>query len=87
MWKDNRRRHTARTPTLDLMHTYSSDYKLVLVGDATMSPYEITHVGGSVEHMNQEPGAIWLQRLLQVYPYAIWLNPQPANHVGIYTEH
>jgi uncharacterized protein with von Willebrand factor type A (vWA) domain len=79
VWKDNRRRHTARTPTLEMLHTYSSDYKLIFVGDATMSPYEITHSGGSVEHMNQEPGAVWLARLLEVYPYAIWLNPQPET--------
>jgi uncharacterized protein with von Willebrand factor type A (vWA) domain len=62
-----------------MLHTYSSDYKLIFVGDATMSPYEITHSGGSVEHMNQEPGAVWLARLLEVYPYAIWLNPQPET--------
>ena len=79
VWKDNRRRYSERTPLLEVLRTYGSDYKIILVGDATMSPYEITHVGGSVEHMNQEPGAVWLARLLQVYPHAIWLNPQPLK--------
>jgi uncharacterized protein with von Willebrand factor type A (vWA) domain len=79
LWKDNRRRHTAKTSTLDLTHTYGSDYKLVFVGDATMSPYEIVYPGGSVEHWNDEPGAIWMQRLLRTYPKAIWLNPEPVE--------
>jgi uncharacterized protein with von Willebrand factor type A (vWA) domain len=79
LWKDNRRRHTAKTSTLDLTHTYGSDYKLVFVGDATMSPYEIVYPGGSVEQWNDEPGAIWLQRLLRTYPKAIWLNPEPVE--------
>jgi uncharacterized protein with von Willebrand factor type A (vWA) domain len=79
LWKDNRRRHTAKTSTLDLTHTYGSDYKLVFVGDATMSPYEIVYPGGSVEHWNDEPGAIWMQRLLRTYPKAIWLNPEPVD--------
>lgn len=79
LWKDNRRRHTAKTSTLDLTHTYGSDYKLVFVGDATMSPYEIVYPGGSVEHWNDEPGAVWMQRLLRIYPKAIWLNPEPVE--------
>jgi len=79
MWKDNRRRHTERMSTMDVTHKYAADYKLVLVGDATMSPYEIAYAGGSVEHWNEEPGAIWLQRLLNTYPKAIWLNPEPQN--------
>ncbi|MFO1350747.1 MAG: VWA domain-containing protein [Gammaproteobacteria bacterium] len=79
VWKNNRRRHAERTPTLDVMRTYGADYKIILVGDATMSPYEITQAGGSVEHMNLEPGAVWLNRLLTVYPHAIWLNPQPQS--------
>ncbi len=77
VWKDNRRRATERMATWDVLHTYPHDYKLIFVGDATMSPYEITYPGGSVEHSNEEPGALWLQRALQVYSRAIWLNPQP----------
>jgi uncharacterized protein len=77
VWKDNGRRQTEKTPTLDITHKYASDYKLILVGDATMSPYEIVYPGGSVEHWNEEPGAVWLKRLLKTYPKAIWLNPEP----------
>ncbi len=77
LWKDNRRRHSEKTSLLDLTHKYSSDYKLVIVGDATMSPYEIVYAGGSVEHWNEEPGAVWIKRLLNTYPKAIWLNPEP----------
>ncbi len=77
LWKDNRRRHSEKTSLLDLTHKYSSDYKLVLVGDATMSPYEIVYAGGSVEHWNEEPGAVWIKRLLNTYSKAIWLNPEP----------
>ena len=65
MWKDNQRRQTEKTPTLDITHKYPSDYKLIFVGDATMSPYEIVYPGGSVEHWNEEPGAVWMKRLLQ----------------------
>jgi len=79
LWKDNRRRHAERISTLDLTHKYGADYKLVLVGDATMSPYEIVYAGGSVEHWNNEPGAVWIKRLLNTYPKAIWLNPEPRN--------
>ncbi len=79
LWKDNRRRHSERMPTLDVTHKYASDYKLVFVGDATMSPYEIVYPGGSVEHWNEEPGAVWVKRLLDTYPKAIWLNPEPRE--------
>jgi uncharacterized protein with von Willebrand factor type A (vWA) domain len=79
LWKDNRRRHTERIPTLDITHKYGADYKLVFVGDATMSPYEIVYAGGSVEHWNEEPGAVWIKRLLNTYPKAIWLNPEPQH--------
>ena len=79
VWKDNRRRHTDRTPLMDVLHKYSSDYKLILVGDATMSPYEIHYPGGSVEHWNEEAGATWMKRLLETYPKAIWLNPEPVQ--------
>jgi len=79
VWKDNRRRATERMATWDVMHKYPHDYKVIFVGDATMSPYEITYAGGSVEHTNPEPGALWLQRMLSVYKDTIWLNPQPES--------
>jgi hypothetical protein len=79
LWKDNRRRHAEKTPTLDIMHKYASDYKLIFVGDATMSPYEIVYAGGSVEHWNEEPGAVWMQRLLGTFPKAVWLNPESRD--------
>ena len=75
LWKDNSRRYTERTPTWDVLHKYGHDYKLVFVGDASMSPYEITHPGGSVEHFNDEAGAVWMQRMVNTYPSAVWLNP------------
>ncbi|MCQ4165643.1 vWA domain-containing protein [Tahibacter harae] len=75
LWKDNSRRWDVHQNTLDLMHTYAADYKLVIVGDASMSPYEITHAGGSIEHHNAEAGAVWLGRLTELYRRAIWLNP------------
>ncbi len=77
VWKDNRRRSAERISTWQVLHTYPHDYKVIFVGDATMSPYEITYPGGSVEHTNEEPGSLWLQRLLHVYHNTIWLNPQP----------
>ncbi len=79
VWKDNRRRHTDRTPTLDVLHRYGDDYKLIFVGDASMSPYEILHPGGSVEHWNEEAGAAWLQRLAGTFPHVAWLNPEPEQ--------
>jgi uncharacterized protein with von Willebrand factor type A (vWA) domain len=79
LWKDNRRRHGERIPTGNITHKYGSDYKLVFVGDATMSPYEIVYPGGSVEHWNDEPGSVWIKRLLHTYPKAIWLNPEPEQ--------
>ena len=80
VWKDNRRRHAETFATWDLVHTYPSDYKLIFVGDATMSPYEITYPGGSVEHWNEEAGAAWIQRALGVYSHAVWLNPVPEDY-------
>lgn len=77
VWKDNRRRFTERTPTADILHKFGQDYKVVFVGDASMSPYEITHVGGSVEHRNDEPGATWIQRVVDTYPATVWLNVLP----------
>ena len=76
VWKDNRRRHAERIPTFDVLHTYGPDYRIVFVGDATMSPYEIAMAGGSVEHWNEEAGAVWMQRVLEKFPRTIWLNPE-----------
>jgi uncharacterized protein with von Willebrand factor type A (vWA) domain len=75
VWKDNKRRHNERMSTYDVLNTYGADYKLIFVGDATMSPYEIVYPNGSVEHNNPESGQVWLQRLLDQYQSAIWLNP------------
>lgn len=80
VWKTNRRRHVERIATWDVLHTYGSDYKVIFVGDASMSPYEIVVPGGSVEHMNPEPGAVWLQRVTQKWPHCVWLNPVRADH-------
>ena len=79
-WRDNARRGTETIPTWDVLNTYPADYKLIFVGDASMSPYEITHPGGSVEHMNEEAGHIWMSRALQRFPNAVWLNPVPDQH-------
>lgn len=79
VWRDNKRRYTEQIKVDDVIHTYGSDYKLIFVGDATMGPYEIDYPGGSVEHFNELPGKVWLQRLLAQYPKAVWLNPQPQN--------
>ncbi|WP_203310816.1 VWA domain-containing protein [Sphingomonas beigongshangi] len=85
LWKDNRRRFQERTPTMEVLHKFGHDYKLVFVGDASMSPYEITYPGGSVEHFNEEAGATWVQRLTTTYPAAVWLNPIPEAQWG-YTQ-
>jgi uncharacterized protein with von Willebrand factor type A (vWA) domain len=82
VWKDNMRRFAERTPLWDVLHKFGHDYKLIFVGDASMSPYEITHPGGSVEHFNEEPGAVWMQRLTTTYPAAAWLNPVPEAQWG-----
>ena len=79
LWRDNRRRFNETIGTMELMRTYGSDWKLILVGDATMSPYEITYAGGSVEHSNAEPGTVWLTRLMKAYPKFAWINPQPQG--------
>ncbi len=79
LWKDNRRRHAERIPTQEIIRKYGPDYKLIFVGDATMSPYEIVYAGGSVEHWNEEPGAVWIGRLLKTYHKAIWINPEPRQ--------
>jgi len=75
VWKQNARRWTETTPTWDVLHTYPHDYKVIFVGDASMSPYEITTPGGSVEHFNEEAGATWLERVTRTYPACVWLNP------------
>jgi len=79
VWKENRRRWQETTPTWDLLHTYPHDYKVVFVGDAAMSPYEITSPGGSVEHFNEEAGQTWLERVTRTYPACVWLNPVPQH--------
>ena len=80
VWKDNRRRHNEKFPTWDVLHKFPHDYKVIFVGDATMSPYEITYPGGSVEHWNEEAGAIWLDRVAQIYEHIVWLNPVAEKH-------
>ena len=80
VWKDNKRRYTDRIKTFDVLHTFPHDYKVIFVGDASMSPYEIMTAGGSVEHMNEEPGAVWMERLTRTYPHTVWLNPVPEQH-------
>ena len=80
VWKDNRRRAVEKIPTWDVLHKYPHDYKVVFVGDATMSPYEITYPGGSVEHWNEEPGAVWVDRVTQIYESCVWLNPTAERH-------
>lgn len=79
VWENNIRRHNQRTSLLDVMHKYGHDYKVVIVGDASMSPYEIVQPGGSVEHWNEEPGAVWLERLRNTYEKCVWLNPVPED--------
>ena len=79
MWKNNRRRYAEKFATWDLIRKYNRDYKLVFVGDATMSPYEILQPGGSVEYNNEEPGAEWLQRLTHAFPKHAWINPEPQG--------
>ena len=80
LWKDNTRRRSEITPTMDLIHRYPSDYKLIFVGDASMSPYEITYPGGSVEYWNEEAGAVWFNRLLTAFPNTVWLNPDAEKN-------
>jgi uncharacterized protein with von Willebrand factor type A (vWA) domain len=79
VWKQNRRRWDLVTPTWDVLHTYPHDYKVILVGDASMSPYEIVMPGGSVEHTNEEAGQVWLERVTRAYAACVWLNPVPED--------
>ncbi|MEQ9329656.1 MAG: VWA domain-containing protein [Rhodospirillales bacterium] len=85
VWTDNRRRNVERIPTEEVIRTYGPDWKLVFVGDASMSPYEIEYPGGSVEHWNAEPGRAWMTRLLDHFPHHVWLNPLPTR-VWRYTQ-
>ena len=80
IWKDNRRRLNERVMTQDVIHKYAADYRIIFVGDATMAPYEITNPGGSIEHWNEEAGALWMKRMVAVYDKVIWLNPVPSEH-------
>ncbi len=80
VWKDNKRRWSERTPTFDVLHKYPHDYKLIFIGDASMSPYEINYAGGSVEHWNEESGETWMKRLTDVYHSSVWINPIPEKH-------
>ena len=84
VWKDSRRRGSERTPMMEVLNKYGQDYKLIFVGDATMSPYEIMYPGGSVEHFNEEAGSEWLKRMLDVYSKVAWLNPTPTERWGYY---
>ncbi|HWP26117.1 MAG TPA: VWA domain-containing protein [Xanthobacteraceae bacterium] len=79
VWRENRRRWQETTPTWEVLHTYPHDYKVIFVGDASMSPYEIVAPGGSVEHFNEEPGAVWMERVTRTYPACVWLNPVPEG--------
>jgi len=80
VWKDNRRRNSEVTKLYDVLHTYSSDYKVIFIGDASMSPYEIANKYGSVEYMNEEAGATWMQRLTSTFENVVWLNPTPEKY-------
>ena len=80
VWTRGRRRHAETESTFELIHRYPADYKVIFVGDATMAPYEITHAGGSIEHYNEEPGAVWMQRVSAHFEHLVWLNPTPRDY-------
>ncbi|GJL67042.1 MAG: hypothetical protein NPIRA05_20130 [Nitrospirales bacterium] len=80
VWTKSLRRHAETTPTFDILHKYSKDYKVIFVGDATMAPYEISHVGGSIEHYNEEAGATWFQRITETFEHTVWINPTPKDY-------
>ena len=82
VWKNNIRRMNERSDTWEIIRKYGPDYKVIFVGDAMMAPYEVTHVGGSVEHWNEEPGAVWMQRMADHYDKLVWLNPAPESYWG-----
>lgn len=79
VWRDNRRGHNEFTSTWDVINTYTPDYKVIFIGDATMSPYEITEPGGSVEHWNEESGMVWMSRMVEHFPDLVWINPEPVE--------
>lgn len=80
VWKNNIRRFSEKTHTIDVMHKYAADYKVIFIGDASMAPYEITHIGGNIEYNNEEAGATWMQRMAETYPKLVWLNPMPEDY-------
>jgi uncharacterized protein with von Willebrand factor type A (vWA) domain len=80
VWTKNHRRHAETTSTFEIINKYSKDYKIIFVGDATMAPYEVTHVGGSIEHYNEEAGAVWIKRLTEVFDHLVWINPTPKTY-------
>jgi uncharacterized protein with von Willebrand factor type A (vWA) domain len=80
VWTKSHRRHAETTSTFDIINKYSKDYKIIFVGDATMAPYEVTHVGGSIEHYNEEAGAVWIKRLTEVFDHMVWINPTPKTY-------
>jgi uncharacterized protein with von Willebrand factor type A (vWA) domain len=80
VWTKSQRRHAETTSTFELINTYTKDYKVIFVGDATMAPYEITHAGGSIEHYNEEAGAVWCQRITNAFEHFVWLNPTPKEY-------
>ena len=80
VWTKSHRRHAETTPIFEVMNKYSKDYKVIFVGDATMAPYEITHTGGSIEHYNEEAGAIWMRRMSESFDNMVWINPTPKDY-------
>lgn len=80
VWTKSRRRHAETTPMFDILHKYGKEYKVLFIGDATMAPYEITHAGGSIEHYNEEAGAVWMQRLAETFEHLVWINPTPKEY-------
>ena len=82
VWKKSFRRMDESTATWDVLNKYGEDYRVIFVGDAMMAPYEVTHPGGSVEHWNEESGAVWLERMKNHFPKMVWLNPEPQEYWG-----
>lgn len=80
VWTKSRRRHAETTSTFDILHKYGKEYKVIFVGDATMAPYEISHVGGSIEHYNEEAGAVWMSRVAETFENLVWINPTPKEY-------
>jgi uncharacterized protein len=80
VWTKSQRRHAETTSTFDIIHKFSKDYKVIFVGDATMAPYEVTHVGGSIEHYNEEAGSVWIQRIAENFDHMVWINPTKKDY-------